>query len=47
LTDILTKLDLGWDDVDNNDNNATTTTNAAGGGAPKWLKAMCPEVVSH
>ena len=46
LTDILTKLDLGWDDVDNNDNNATTTNNT-GGGAPKWLKAMCPEVVSH
>ena len=52
LTDMLTKLDLGWgweDDVDNDDNNATTTTNNAGGGggAPKWLKAMCPEVVSH
>ncbi len=46
LTDILTKLDLGWDDVDNDDINATTTTKNTGG-APKWLKAMCPEVVSH
>jgi hypothetical protein len=49
LTDILTKLDLGWDDVDNHDINATTTTTTTNntGGAPKWLKAMCPEVVSH
>ena len=51
LTDMLTNLDLGWDDVDNYNNATTTTTTnnagGGGGGAPKWLKAMCPEVVSH
>ncbi len=45
LTDILTKLDLGWDD--DVDNNATINNAGGGGGAPKWLKAMCPEVISH
>lgn len=47
LTDLLTKLDMGWDDDVDNATTTTTTNNTTGGGAPKWLKAMCPEVVSH